>query len=170
MLWHVAETHPYGDKAAEQQLAVQGYEPFNPKIKIQRSRSRGRLSEYDRPYIPGYIFAGVEDGQDWKPIHHTRGVKTIMWSDRLGQKPAVVPVAVIEALKLLCNEGGYLKQVEADVALMQVGRIVKISSGSFEGFQGPITWTKGDRIKVLLSMLGSTREVKVEKSLVEITG
>ncbi len=169
MTWMVAETHPYGNSIAEEHLRKQGYEPFNPQVRSQHVK-RGALVERIRPYILGYIFVHVDDDQDWRPINYTRGVKRIMYRDAPGQKPAIIPVPVIEALQLLCNDNGYIKQVEADAALMRVGRVVRVHSGSFEGMVGPVTWTKGDRIRVMLSFLGTEREVGLGKSLVEVAG
>jgi transcription antitermination factor NusG len=169
MPWHVAETHPYGDKQAEQHLTAQGYLPFNPKVKTRQMLGRNMVEQV-RPYIPGYIFTFRKDDDDWRPINYTRGIKTIMYADRPGQVPATVRVDVVEALRALCCADGYIHQVEADTTLFKVGQIVRVTSGAFEGHRGPITWTKGDRIRAVFSLLGSRREIILEKNIIEVIG
>ncbi len=155
---------------AEEHLVRQGFEPFAPRYEIARM-SRGRRMTTEYPYFPGYIFISFDRQlTQWRSINGTRGVKQLMLSSP--DTPARVPNGVVEELLMLCRgstvEAASIDRTMKKLLVTPVGANVKLTEGPFAGFKGPVTWSKGDRVKVLLMILGAQREMKVAKSALEL--
>ena len=170
--WYAAVTKPFAGFLAEEHLKRQPqFRTFNPKELVTRIQ-RGAKITTERPYISGYIFVqfdidappidvvinGVKSKRNWKSIYQTRGIETVLGQSIL--KPTPICQEAIDIIMANCV-GDYVKTIEADTALMElsVGQMVRVTEGPFAGFKGPVHWTAGDRVKVLLSFLGATRPV-----------
>lgn len=165
--WFVAMTRPGYSFLAEAHLREQGFEVFNPKIKVERIRRGRRLAPLIRQYLPGYIFVRFDAATDcWYPVNWTRGVRRLI--SAAPDRPIPIRSLVIQLLQERCD-GEFVIPCEADRALhwLQIGRTVRISKGAFEGRTGRISWTSGDRVRVILSFLGSTRPVEVHAAMLE---
>lgn len=63
--WYALLCRPQQERHAESWLAARGVYAFHP-VTSRRTRVRGRLREYERRYLPGYVFTRV----DGIPIPH----------------------------------------------------------------------------------------------------
>ncbi|MGR3376045.1 transcription termination/antitermination NusG family protein [Salipiger abyssi] len=54
--WYALLCAPQRERQAEAWLAARGVYAFHP-VTVRRSRQRGRVREYHRRYLPGYVFA-----------------------------------------------------------------------------------------------------------------
>jgi len=168
--WHVATVQPFMELTAEEHLVRQGFEPFAPRYEFTRV-TRGRKVTTEYAYFPGYIFINFDRAlTQWRSINGTRGVKQLMLSSP--DSPARVRDGVVEELLMLCR-GSTVEAASIDRTLKRlivtpVGARVKLTEGPFAGHTGPVTWSKGDRVKVLLSLFGSEREMKVSKRALEL--
>lgn len=166
--WHVATVQPFMELTAEEHLVRQGFEPFNPRFEVTRV-TRGRKVTTEHAYFSGYIFVHFDRAlTQWRSINGTRGVKQLILSSP--DTPARVQDGVIEELLKLCR-GSIVEAAVVDRTLQRiipVASLVKITEGPFEGHRGTVSWSKGDRARVLLSILGSQRDVKIEKKALEL--
>lgn len=130
---------------------------------------RGRKVITERPYMPGYIFVPFDvDDYGWRKINSTRGIGQLFYS--APERPAPIRADVMQVLLDKCN-GEYVVDEIIDMALQQVvwvGARVRINDGPFAGFAGLVKWTNRDRIKVLLSFLGSPREIALSSKHVGV--
>jgi transcription antitermination factor NusG len=155
--WYALRSKPRKEEVVWRQVRNQGHEAFYPRLKVQPVNPRSRTV---RPYFPGYLFVNVdlEDiGQSlfqWMP--HSIGLVSF------GGDPAPVPENLIQAIRKRVEEiaaaGGELYDG------LQPGDTVQISEGPFRGFEAIFdARLPGDaRVRVLLELLGSQRQVPVE--------
>ncbi|MEW5868640.1 MAG: transcription termination/antitermination NusG family protein [Chloroflexota bacterium] len=161
--WFALRSKPRKEDAVWRQIHSQGFETFYPRLRVQPVNPRSRKLI---PYFPGYLFVRAdldEIGQStfqWMP--HTMGLVSF------GGEPAVVPDNLVHAIQKRVEEinaaGG-----EVFDGLEQ-GQTVKISAGPFQGFEAifDVRLPGTERVRVLLELLGSRRQVPVVLSAGQI--
>ena len=155
--WGVVRSQTAKERYAADRCADGGFETFLPLVQTQRVAA---------PLFRGYFFIRIVD--QWRSINTTFGVLCLV---RVGDCPARCPDAEIERLKSMVV-GGFVRLPEAPALPARrkivIGAKVKIVGGAFEGrlglYQGQTTRA---REKILLSLLGSQREVLISAALVE---
>ena len=154
--WHVVYTQPCNEALAREHLGRQGFEVFLPRYLKRRSHARV-TREVPVPLFPRYLFAAFDVSEPgWRVIRSTRGVIDLL---RSGDGLAWVPDIVIEELHRRCDKQGLV--VLARHLGLGRGQRVRIESGAFAACSAIFeAHTDGDRVKVLLSLLG--REVVVD--------
>lgn len=166
--WYVATLNNFGEIAARENLQRQGFQTFSPRCLVRR-RVRGTFEDVVRPYFPGYIFVRLDlDHDDWGKVYGTRGVKNMI--PPLPAKPVRVPERAMKVLFDKCN-GDWVNSENIDAALSKVipiGSTVRLLKGTFAGDEVKVAWAEGDRVKVLMSLLGAEREVKLRADDVEL--
>lgn len=151
-----------------------GFEVHWPREVIRPFRRDDVL----RPLFPGYLFAQVAAGRRWGAILSVSYVLGIVGIRDRGT-PCVVPDKIVEALIACAGaidlaidntpEAKMERALGHDVSsdLMPGGR-VRILAPGFEGLEGVLCEDRGDeRVRVLLEILGGSREVAVPRSMVE---
>lgn len=147
--WYVAETKHNAEWLACNQLLAQGFDVCLPTMFVA-----GRVVLM----FPHYVlvrFDATARGVRWRSINGTRGVKALLW----GEDPAPLPRDVGEAL--------YLRSPlydptapERRAKTWSPGDRVKAVAGLFVSQCGTVVRSAGDRVKVLIALLG--REVEVD--------
>ncbi len=135
--WYALQTKTHKESAVYGRLLAQGITVYLPCL------GHGR-----RPYFPGYLFVHAD-------LHET-GLGRFNWLPgskglvQFGDWPAVVPAAVVEAVKqsLAVYEGQVARGMER-------GTAVAIVSGPLAGYEGVFErYSSGkERVIVLLSLL-----------------
>ena len=149
-------TKPRQEAVAYEHLSSQGYKAFLPQLRLKKRR-RSKWQEVIEPTFPGYIFVALELGvDDMGPIRSTQGCRELV---RFGQKPAVVPNNVIQALE-------HSHQLQASDGATKYpfspGDMVTIDSGPFQGLSAIYAMAKGaDRVQLLIAMLGKEQRVNL---------
>lgn len=155
--WYALRSKARKEEIVWRQVRAQGFEIFFPRLRVNPVNPRSRKL---RPYFPGYMFVltdldavGLSIFQ-WMP--HAMGLVTF------GGEPAQVPENLIIALRKRVDEiaaagGEFFDGLKA-------GDIVRISDGPFRGYEGifDARLSGSERVRVLLSLLGSQRRVPVE--------
>lgn len=155
--WYALRSKPRKEDVVWRQLRTQGFEVYYPRLKVQPVNPRSRKV---RPYFPGYMFvkADIEEV----------GLSTFQWMPHalglvsFGEEAAVVPENLIHAIRKRVDEiaaaGGELFD-----GLSQ-GDQVMISSGPFSGYEAifDARLPGSERVRVLLQLLNSQRQVPVE--------
>lgn len=160
--WHAVFCKPRQDERAEENLLNQGFEVFRPKSQ-HRALRRGRKVIITESLFPRYLFVNLHHGvEDWSPIRSTFGAVGLV---RVGQKVPVVPDAVIEALRVRCNEFGVIDL--AGAIDFRPNDPVEIIDGPCSGYRAIFQERSSDkRVIVLLKLLSSERHVELPEQFI----
>ena len=113
--------------------------------------------------FPRYIFIRLDPKRrSTAPVRSTRGVVGLV---RFGGQPAVVPDAVMDALRERedADSGLHLD----NRPLFNAGEPIKLVDGPLSGMEGVFTQQDGDkRVIVLLELLGKANKVTVSRDWV----
>jgi len=152
MAWYCIQTQARSEAKAAHNLRQQGYEVYDPRVKVDRRRAVAKEVE---PLFPNYIFPNLVVGRDdFHPIIRTPGVVSFV---RFGLWLATVPDSIILDLKRHENEQGIHSIPKHDYA---PGDAIKIRSGVFQGYEAIVQAKKHDRIIVFFDL--ATQEARLE--------
>lgn len=160
--WFVVQLKPQGLKRAEENLARQGFDSFCPK-RVEASLRAGRRIERPVPLFPGYLFVAFDPGsRGWTGIHSTRGIARLIVTDI--RKPTPLPSSFMAGLMARCDDQGFLG-VPSDLA---EGDRIRLLSGPFADTVASIEKLQdGDRIRILMDLMGRQTPISVAMSQVE---
>jgi transcriptional antiterminator RfaH len=157
--WYAVCCKPRQEAVAEENLLRQGFRVYLPRIRI-RHRRRGQWLDAVEVLFPRYIFIRVDPlRRSTATVRSTRGVVGLV---RFGGRPAVVPDAVMEALRQREDAASGLHQDNRPP--FHPGDPVKLVDGPLSGMEGVFTQQDGDkRVIVLLELLGKANRIKVDR-------
>lgn len=148
-MWAVVGLLPRREALALQCLDFRGFTTYFPRIR-QRRIVRGRRVETTPPLFPGYAFISIES--QWHAARWSPGVLSLIMD---GAAPARVPDNIIADIRAREHNG--LVTLPPQI---KRGDRVRIERGPFEGVGGLyIGQAPRDRVLVLLSLLGASREI-----------
>lgn len=160
--WYCARTKPKHEHIAAANLNRQlGLDVFNPRLRVERSTSRGLVRAVE-PLFPCYIFVRC-NSEAWNDVRYVTGVSSLV---HFGSRVAEVPDTVVDAL-MDCFEA----TEPLDVAdRLTAGDEVLISEGAFRGFQAIVlrTMPARRRVQILLDILGRPTLVEVDRHAVVV--
>ena len=148
--WFAVYTQPHAETRALERLLHQGYEAYLPRYRTWVSHAR-RRQLVQRPLFPRYLFAGLDRASmRWRPIASTAGISDIV---RAGDEPAVVPGAIVAAIRER-EAAGVFDRTDPQRGL-RLGELVRVTTGAFEDMVGRLVELHDqDRVVVLLEWLG----------------
>ena len=161
MHWHCLHTAPRQENKValllKRDLTI---EVFAPRIRFRRMRA-GRPLWTTEALFPGYLFARFGYFERRRQINALSGVTGIV---HFGDQVARVDDAIIADLRALVSDNETL-EVLADP---QPGSEVVITGGPLRGLRVLVTrvMPARQRIAILLELLGSEREVEIERDRV----
>jgi len=143
--WYVVYTKPRWEKKVAELLTNARIENYCPLNKVTRQWS-DREKIVLEPFFKSYVFVRVSEDQKWKIPGIPGIVSYIYW---LG-KPAIVPAAEIEQIKIFLNtyDNVFIRQFN-----IAAGHKIKVTSGVFRNMQGTVVSLKGKQIQVELPSL-----------------
>ena len=161
-LWAVVYTKPGREVDVMRGLLEQDYLAWMPRCMVRLKINRAWRFE-PRPLFPRYLFAVVSHDQPRTPIANTRGVSHLL------TKPdgslAYVPGRVIERLQERTRQDGGVIKLDGPAptrARFIPGESVTIADGGpFHGLAGLVQQDKGERVTILLQLLGGERKLSV---------
>lgn len=140
--WFVAVSKPAQEYRASYELLNQGFDTFIPTISL-------------KPMFPRYLFVKFDRDKDsWGSIRSTRGCIDLL---RSGYLPQSVPDSVMDALMAYKDEPD---AIPAEPVYTK-GQRVTVIGGPFSAFEGLFQKSAQGRVKVLLSLFGTQREVEM---------
>jgi transcription antitermination factor NusG len=152
--WMVVRTKNNQELLAKYSLKEQGHEVIAPMLWDDRARPRAI------PMFPGYIFVR---GDFKHSINNTKGVIGVIMG---ASAPGRVPLRVMRNLIKSLDLGDDIRDITKNPP--QMGDIVAINEGVFKGWRGLYTAKAArGRVRVLLNLLGSGREVELPLSSIE---
>jgi len=157
--WYAVTCKPRQEAVAEENLLRQGFHVYLPRIRI-RQRRRGHWIDAVEVLFPRYIFIRIDpQRRSTATVRSTRGAVGMV---RFGGQPAVVPDAVMNALKQ--REDAASGMHEDQRPLFSAGEAIKLVDGPLAGMEGVFTEQDGDkRVIVLLELLGKANKVTVSR-------
>ena len=157
--WYAVTCKPRQEAVAEENLLRQGFHVYLPRIRI-RQRRRGHWIDAVEVLFPRYIFIRIDpQRRSTATVRSTRGAVGLV---RFGGQPAVVPDAVMDALKQ--REDAASGVHEDQRPLFNAGEAVKLVDGPLAGMEGVFTEQDGDkRVIILLELLGKANQVTVSR-------
>ena len=157
--WYAVCCKPRQEAIAEENLLRQGFHVYLPRI-CMRQRRRGRWIDAVEVLFPRYIFIRIDPSQkSTATVRSTRGAIGLV---RFGGQPAVIPDAVMEALRQ--REDGESGLHQDERPLFKAGETVKLVDGPLAGMEGVFSEKDGEiRVIVLLELLGKANKVTVSR-------
>lgn len=180
--WFVVQTHANAERIAHRNIQALGFWcHFAQFVRMRRMMRHGRPvmangkpveEESIRPLFPGYLFVRFDpDVPGWGGIMRTGGVVrlfSMMTSGGLGYRPTPIPDAVVEHWIGQGREGdGVIDDRKPAFAPIMSNEVVRIAQGYLAGHEGICQMSDGDRIKVLLDVMGRQVSVSVGRAQVE---
>jgi transcriptional antiterminator NusG len=130
-----------------------------PTERVSEKNESGQTKEYERKIFPGYVMVKmIVTDETWYIVRNTRGVTGFVSPS--SNKPIPLTSGEVTAM-------GLDKDVTPEAKLeigFKVGDLVKIGSGSMEGWTGTVTSidTAENTAAVTIPMFGRNTEVSVE--------
>ncbi len=152
--WFAVHAKVGQERLADFNLKRQGYRTFFPSV--NRPVRHARSARIERTALfPGYLFVTFDPDRDlWRRIDSTIGVVRLV---RSGDRPAVVPAAVIQALLGCADADGVVGLARR----LGPGHRMRVSDGPLALQEGLVEQLLGqDRVRALMTLLG--RRVAVE--------
>jgi len=160
--WLVVQTKPKVERRTVEHLAQRGVSAYCPLFLEPPWHLRAPRGPV--PLFPGYIFAGWDGDERLDSVRYCPGVLRPV---SFGGRPAVVGQALIEELRRLEGERGYILPRDFSRRIDR-GRRVRIVGGPLRGMEGVFDGylRGGERARVLLEMLRTRRWVEVDAGVI----
>jgi transcriptional antiterminator RfaH len=159
--WYVIQTKPKKEKEAESYLAPKGVEIFSPLLETF-SYAGGAMRETVKPLFPNYIFGRFDMERNYSLVRWARGVKCVLG---YGGYPVPVAEEVIEIIRTRTGPDGIVRRhhrFEARDAIRVTAGPMKDLLGIFERYV-----SDGERVRILLNLIGYQPAVEVHYSMIE---
>lgn len=162
--WFVVATKPRSEAVAHEHLTRQGYVCHLPRVR-RALRTVGGMRERVECLFPGYLFLSADtEHESLAPVRSTRGAIGLV---RFGGQPAQVPAAVIERIRAREDIDDGLVRLAAPE--FDVGSRICINEGPLSGIDGIFLGASGaDRVRLLLDLLGTLREVELPRQQIAV--
>jgi transcriptional antiterminator RfaH len=157
------KTQPKREHIAAGQLErLEGVEVFAPRIRFKRRTPRGKVW-FEESLFPGYIFARF-DVEMQRAVSGAIGVRGLV---KFAGECAMVPQVVIDVLRTETPAAGPV--VIPDEPSVKEGDETVVVEGSLMGLRAVIrrVMPGGERVKVLLDMMGTAIEAEVSVDTLE---
>ena len=158
--WFAVLTKPRLEAQAHLCLSRQDYECLYPRIRRSVRTASGMVIRTESLF-PRYVFIRLDPiAKSLAPVRSTRGVAGLV---RFGGVPAEVPATVIKQIKARMDaDTGFVQLREPE---LRPGAPIRIAQGPLEGVEGIFKAPAGlERVRVLLSLMGTEREVVLPRT------
>jgi transcriptional antiterminator RfaH len=157
--WYVLTSKPREEQRAYDNLTMQGYEVFLPKM-AQVSKKMGSKQIALKPLFPNYLFIQLDKQvANFNAIRSTRGIGSFV---RFGLNQATIDDGIVNAIKkrIACQKQD---KTLAELAECCQGDSVELTEGGFEGLKAIYQAKSGvERSVLMVKMLGQERQVIVK--------
>ena len=161
--WYVVQTRPQSEGKAAAHLGRQGFEIYFPRC-LKRRRHARRVDMVAAPLFPLYMFVAIDLAvQRWRSVQSTIGVARLVCN---GEHPAEVPDSIVGNLRRGEDDRGFVRLERAPA--FKLGDKIRVLDGVFSSCLGLFEgMTDGERIAILLDMLGRKVKVVLDADAVE---
>lgn len=170
--WYCVRTFPHGELTADTEIRLAGFTVFAPTLfkpaepprRIANGAMRPGKPDRVAPLFPRYLFVRFSRSEKWQRIRYLPGVAGFLYA--APDQPAAVPDQVIELIRGLCAPNGCLYPPK-HAPLFPAGVTARLMLGPMADLSGVCTWSNGQRVKLLMHILGRPVSVTVAQSSVE---
>ncbi len=162
--WYCVRTQPKREHIATGQLElIDEVEVFAPRIRFRRKTKRGKVW-FEESLFPGYIFARFDFQSLFRAVSSAVGVRGLV---RFAGECAIVPDFLIETLQKERFDAEPVVIIEEPA--VNVGDEAVVTEGALMGLQAVITQVMpgGDRVKILMDMMGTAIEAEMPVGTLE---
>lgn len=157
--WLIART-PGRDRLATLQLRERGFTVWQPTV-IEPARKMPRhkcAAPRIAPMYPSYLFITTTA---WRlPLIDD----TVAWLMTRNERPVVVPREIIDTIMVEVEAGGgHVRLAEPLRRHYRKDDRVRVTVGPFAGYVGLFVSGAGERVKILLAILGESRETTLRE-------
>ena len=156
--WFCVVTRPGHDFVAAASIARLGRVGFLPLIVEHTPPLNGRRRPPTiMPLFPGYLFVAFNRSTDrWTDVRYANGVKDLFMTP--SQVPVPVQSGAVEAIIARAGDDGLINdhRPAPHLAPIPAGQTVEFLQGPLAGLQGICSRSAGDRVTVLLNILGQS--------------
>lgn len=166
---YVIQTQPCFEAIAKGNLEAKGFEVYLPTVieEIRHGRGQMKRSSVMVPLFPGYVFVRMDLAESgWRRIASVRGVKRLLGRD--SEHPTALPENALHELRERFLAGEFVRLVQ--VHTINAGDSVNVIHGAFEGHRGVCLMSRGERVRVLLDLLGGAVPVNMTAAMVRRVG
>jgi transcriptional antiterminator RfaH len=161
--WYCVRTQTKREHIAAGQLnRLADIEVFCPRIRFQRKTKRGKVW-FDEALFPGYLFARFEFDKNFRAVSGAIGVRGLV---RFAGVCAQVPDFIVETLRTEMADGPVILIKEPE---LKAGDEAVMVGGALVGLRAVITRVMpgGERVKILMDMMGTAIEAEVPVDALE---
>ncbi len=162
MEWFVIQTKPKKEEEAKSYLSTKGLEIFSPLMEDFVIRN-GIINKQFKSLFPSYIFGKFELEKDYPLVRWGRGVKKVLG---LGKNyPTPISEEVVDVIKRRTDSDGIARKCY----YFESNDRVRIKSGPLKDLLGIFErWVSdGDRVRLLLNLIGYQPAVEMHYSMIE---
>lgn len=167
-IWYVALTEWGQENLARSECHRLDFQTFLPLVRRRQQMRDGRARQVIEVAFPGYLFVLMQEPEHWHRLKRARGVAGVLHSVGDRERPAEVAPDIMAAMLASASAQNILEDLSdppADVAKIEVGQTVRITTGWLRGLVGTCTWSSSQRVAVLLDAMG--QRITVERRHVE---
>lgn len=147
---YVVRTKPCHEAIARANLIALGFEAYVPTVR-EDIRTRYTRTTTLAPMFPGYIFVSLDlANARWRSAAHAKGVIELL---PRSDHPTPVPERAMQWVRESEAQEN-AKRAAGPAAHVAAGDAVVMTRGSFEGHSGICQGSRGERVKVLLMIMG----------------
>ena len=161
MSWYVVQTLVKDELRAREHLQRQEFDVFLPmfgKVVVQRSARKVSLSAL----FPGYLFVQFDPTiTAWRAINGTRGVQRLLCT---GDTPSAIHESIIQSIQGRLDKFGVMLQNGFEQWKHLIDQKMRIIDGTFKDQIGTCVWADGERVKILLAILGRNVVIALPQS------
>jgi transcriptional antiterminator RfaH len=161
--WYVAHTKPRQEAIAQDNLRRQEFEVYLPLYKTFKAPRRGRALQSGadltgvEPMFPRYLFLRpTRATQSLSCVRSTLGVSRLVM---FGTQPATIRQALLDDIR--AAEALRANADLAQISPYQPGTAVRLRDPAFGGVQALVHAVSGDRVTLLLEILGRPQTLSV---------
>ncbi|MGQ9647306.1 MAG: transcription termination/antitermination protein NusG [Thermodesulfobacteriota bacterium] len=160
--WYVIQTKPKKEEEARVYLSMKGLEIFCPLMEGFLIRN-GKINKEYKPLFPGYMFGKFDLEQDYALVRWGRGVKKVLSLG--GGYPTPLSEEVVEVIKRRTDSHGIVRRSYH----FEANDRIRIKSGPLKDLLGIFErWVSdGERVRILLNLIGYQPEVELHCSMIE---
>ncbi len=160
-LWYVIQTKPKKEEEATSYLSTKGVNIFSPLLETFTTKN-ARATKGMKPLFPGYIFGKFDLEQNYPLVRWGKGVKCVLG---LGGYPTPISEEVVEIIRERADDRGVVRMKQN----FRPNEVVRIKTGPLKDLLGIFErWVSdGDRVRILLNLIGFQPAVEIHYSMVE---
>jgi len=161
--WYVAYTQSRREQVAKVNMEQQGFDSYLPLYKTFKKSPAGALAVF-QPMFPRYVFfRPVKARQSISGARSTRGVSFVL---SFGFRLAVLKPETLQAIRVC--EGERSRAGLAEISPFRPGLRARVRSGGLRGLEGLIQSVAGQRVTLLLELLGRENSVSISPNQIEL--